>query len=118
MKSLILIVLLSCVNAFAGGKFIFIPEGNFTKNENYLNMGISVYEKIFKPVSYVNYTGVRLEKDEHSSRHDMSDFAFKNALALHLGSKVDVEMGHKYLYNFGTSFGQHIGYTKVSADLW
>lgn len=118
MKSLFALVLLFSSISFASGKFIFMPEANYTKNESKLHMGLSVYEKITGPFSFVHYSGVALDKEMQSKKHHMHDFNMMNALAIHLGDKLDLELGHKYLYNLHDKYSEHKGFVKVAAQLW
>jgi hypothetical protein len=121
MKKIIYTILLTMVlalPAFAKGKFIFMPKGSYTKNENSLSSGLSIYEHISGPFSYSNWTGIGLDKALESAHHDLRDFTFRNGIVAHLGSTLDVEMGHQMTHNFKTKFTDHEGYVKVSAQLW
>lgn len=114
----LIITLAFSVLGQASGKFIFMPETNYTKQESKISMGISVYEHIIGPVSWTNYTGMGIHQDKNEASHHMHDFVFQNGLITHLGSKLDLEFGHKYLFNRHERYHENKGYVKVSAQLW
>jgi len=106
------------LTTLASGKFMFMPEANYTKNESKLLMGVSIYEHLLGPVSWVNYTGMSLDKMHDSSIHHVHDFVVNNGLVTHLGEKLDLEFGHKYTFNKHDKYHENKGYVKVSAQLW
>lgn len=118
MKSLFFLILLTSMTSFASGKFIFMPEANYTKNESAVHMGLSVYEKIAGPFSFAHYSGTMIHKDKADMTHHFHDFTMSNALVTHLGEKLDLEFGHKMLYNKHDKYTEHKGFVKVSAQLW
>jgi hypothetical protein len=121
MKKLIYTILLTLafsLMANASGKFIFEPEANYTKSENRVKMGLSVYEKVLGPVSWNHYTGTSLLSEAQDSQHKFSDFVFQNGFITSIKGKADLEIGHKYLHNFKTKYNENKGYLKISVPLW
>lgn len=119
MKKLVLaIMLLTATQVFASGKVSFGYSHDIDKKDNEIELGMSVYQKVFGPFYLNSWSGLSAVPMANGFEHDFQNLTLKNGLVFQPVGQLQVETGFEFNKNVDTKFENKELYLKVSTQLW